>query len=53
MVTLEYNGVKMNDNNVPLVSILEFNSFLQEFQIHLDYVKVIKIGKVNVQSKLF
>ncbi len=53
MVTLENNGIKMNDNQVPLISILEFNSFLQEFQSNLDYVKVIKISKVNVQSKLF
>ncbi|MHA1526636.1 MAG: hypothetical protein ACTSQD_06360 [Promethearchaeota archaeon] len=53
MVTLENNGIKMNDNQVPLISILEFNSFLQEFQSNLDYVKIIKISKVNVQSKLF
>jgi len=53
MVTLENNGIKTNDNKVPLISILEFNSFLQEFQIHLDYVKVIKINSVNIQSKLF
>jgi hypothetical protein len=53
MVSLEDNGIKMNDNKVPLISILEFNSFLQEFQIHLDYIKIIKISKVNVQSKLF
>jgi len=53
MVTLEYNGIKMNDNHVPLISILEFNSFLQEFQMYLEHFKVIKISKVNVQSKLF
>lgn len=53
MITLEYNGIKMNDNKVPLVSIMEFNSFLQEFQIHLDYINNIKISKVNVQTKLF
>ena len=53
MVTLENNGIKSNDNQVPLISILEFNSFLQEFQSNLDYVKIIKISKVNVQSKLF
>jgi len=53
MVTLEYNGIKINDNQVPLISILEFNSFLQEFQMYLEHFSVIKINKVNVQSKLF
>jgi hypothetical protein len=53
MVTLENNGIKLNDNQVPLISILELNSFLQEFQIYLEYYKVIDIRNVNVQTQLF
>lgn len=53
MVTIEENHIKMNDNQVPLVSISTFNSFLQELPLNLQYFKSIKINKVNVQTQLF
>ena len=53
MVTIEENHIRMNDNQVPLVSISTFNSFLQELPLNLQYFKSIKINKVNVQTQLF
>ncbi len=53
MVTIENNHIKMNDNHVPLVSISNFNSFLQELQMNLEYFKKIKINRLNVQKQLF
>jgi len=53
MVTIEDNHIRMNDNQVPLVSISNFNSFLQEMSLNLQYFKTIKINKVNIQTQLF
>jgi len=53
IVTIEDNYIKMNDNQVPLVSISNFNSFLQELPLNLQYFKTIKINKVNIQTQLF
>ena len=53
MVTIEDNHIRMNDNQVPLVSISTFNSFLQELALNLDHFKTIRINKVNVQTQLF
>ena len=53
MVTIENNYIKMNDNQVPLVSISNFNAFLQELPLNLQYFKTIKINKLNVQTQLF
>ncbi len=52
MVTLEDNFNKLNDNQVPLVSIYYLNSFLQELERYLHYYKMIKIKSVNIQKKL-
>ncbi len=52
MVTLEDNGIRINDNQIPLVSISQFNAFLQEFQIYLDYYNIIEIKKVFIQKQL-
>jgi len=52
MVTIEDNSIKINDNQIPLVSIYEFNSFLQELTQNLHYFKTIQINKVSVQKKL-
>ncbi len=52
MVTLEDNSIKINNNQIPLVSIYELNSFLQELQNNLNYFKVIKINKINIQKRL-
>ncbi len=52
MVTIEDNSIKINDNQIPLVSIYEFNSFLQELPNNLHYFKTIQINKINVQKKL-
>jgi hypothetical protein len=43
MVTLEDNNIKLNDIQVPLVSIYELNAFLLELPKNLHYFKTIKI----------
>ena len=52
MVTLEDNGIKLNENQIPLVSIYEFNAFLQEFPNNLHYFKSVQVDKVVLQKKL-
>lgn len=52
MVSLEQNHVKFNENNVPLVSIYQFNSFLQELTTNMSYFKTIKINKLFIQKQL-
>ncbi|MFX0188538.1 MAG: hypothetical protein ACFE8A_12480 [Candidatus Hodarchaeota archaeon] len=52
MVTIEYNGIKINENQIPLVSISNFNAFLQEYDKYLDYYKMIEINKVSIQKQL-
>ena len=52
MVTIEDNRIKINDNQIPLVSIYEFNSFLQELPKNLHYFKTIQINKITVQKRL-
>ncbi|MFW9898766.1 MAG: hypothetical protein ACFFDO_05845 [Candidatus Thorarchaeota archaeon] len=52
MVTIEYNGIKINENQIPLVSINNFNAFLQEYDKYLDYYKMIEINKVSIQKQL-
>ncbi|MFX0082764.1 MAG: NERD domain-containing protein [Candidatus Hodarchaeota archaeon] len=46
MVTLEDNSIKLNENQIPLVSIYEFNVFLQEFPNYLHYFKSVQVNKV-------
>jgi hypothetical protein len=53
MVTLEDNFNKLNDNQVPLVSIYHLNAFLQELEKYLQYYKIIKINSINIQKTLF
>ncbi len=53
MVTLEDNSIKINNNQIPLVSIYELNSFLQELHKNLQYFKIIQINKIYVQKRLF
>ncbi|MHA1658939.1 MAG: hypothetical protein ACTSUT_07435 [Promethearchaeota archaeon] len=53
MVSLEDNSIKLNDNQVPLVSIYNFNAFLQELRKNLRHFKLIEINKINIQKQLF
>ncbi len=53
IVTLEDNRFRINENQIPLVSIYEINSFLQELQNNLSYFKTIQINKINIQKRLF
>ncbi len=53
MVTVEDNSIKLNNNQIPLVSIYELNSFLQELQKNLHYFKFLRINKINLQKSLF
>lgn len=52
MVTLEDNSIKLNENQIPLVSIYEFNAFLQELPNNLQYFKSIQIKEIERQNKL-
>ncbi|MFX0176104.1 MAG: NERD domain-containing protein [Candidatus Hodarchaeota archaeon] len=52
MVTLEDNSVRISENNVPLVGIYHFNSFLQELRINLQYFNIIKLSKIILQKQL-
>ncbi|MFX1500506.1 MAG: hypothetical protein ACFFDH_06020 [Promethearchaeota archaeon] len=52
MVTLENNSFRINENQIPLVSIYEMNSFLQELQNNISYFNKIQINKINIQKKL-
>ena len=52
MVTIEDNAKRMNENQIPIVSISKFNTFLQEYFKYLDYYKTIEISRVSIQTKL-
>ena len=52
MVTVEDNSIKINSNQIPLVSIYELNSFLQELHKNLCYFKIVKINKLSIQQRL-
>ena len=52
MVTVETNWIKINDNSVPLVAILNFNSFLQELSVNLQYFKTVMVEKISIQKQL-
>ena len=41
MVSLEQNFIRINDNNVPLVSIFQLNSFLQDLFLNISNYKTI------------
>jgi hypothetical protein len=45
MVSLEQNFFKMNENKIPLVSICQLNSFLQELFLNKNYFKTIEFSK--------
>jgi hypothetical protein len=52
MVTVESNWIKINENSVPLVAILNLNSFLQELSVNLPYIKTVKVDRISVQMQL-
>jgi len=47
IVTLEDNSNKLNYNQIPLVSIYEFNAFLQELPYNLQYFKKTQIDELS------
>jgi len=53
IVSIEDNAIRINENQIPLVSISEFNTFLQEYFKYLDYYKTIEINRVSIQTHLF
>lgn len=53
MVTLEDNSIKLSENQVPLVSIYEFNTFLQELLNNLQYFKVVQVPKISKSGKCY
>lgn len=52
-VSLESNWIKINDNSIPLVSIQNLNSFLQELRFNLEYFKTIEVNRIGIQKQLF
>ncbi|MFX1301969.1 MAG: hypothetical protein ACFE9X_01295 [Promethearchaeota archaeon] len=52
MATLEDNSIKINANQIPLVSINELNSFLQELQNNLQYFRIVKINRIIQQKRI-
>ncbi|MFW9829419.1 MAG: hypothetical protein ACFFEY_17730 [Candidatus Thorarchaeota archaeon] len=52
MVTLEDSSIKINNNQIPIVSIYELNSFLQELYNNTIYFKTITINHIFVQKSL-
>ncbi|TFG08246.1 MAG: hypothetical protein EU539_02895 [Promethearchaeota archaeon] len=53
MVTLEDNGIKLNDIQVPLVSISNLNAFLQEIFRFCHLYRTIRVKKIVLQKRLF
>ncbi len=53
MCTFEESGYKLNNQQIPLVSIAKLNAFIQELPRTLDYFKTIKVKRINVQKTLF
>jgi hypothetical protein len=52
MVTLEDNSIKLNENEVPLVSIFELNAYLHELPNIMHFFKSIKVTKLYTQKKI-
>jgi len=52
IVSAEENSIRINENQVPIVPITNFNAFLQEYQKYLYYYKVVEIKKINIQKQL-
>ena len=52
VVTLEDNSIKLNENQVPLVSIYELNAYLQELPNIRHFFKLVKITKLNTQVNI-
>jgi hypothetical protein len=52
MVTLEDSGCKLNENQIPLVSIYNLNNFLLNLEKHIHLFKNIEIKSVNIQKQL-
>ena len=46
------NRSKINDNQVPIVSISQLTSFIHELPMNLQYFRVVKINKVSIQKQL-
>ncbi len=46
IVTQENNYIKLNDDQVPLVSIYELNAFLDELPNNLHYFKTVQVDRV-------
>ncbi len=53
MVTLEDNTSRFNEQNIPLVSIYQFNAFLQEFYLNLPHFCKVKVNRLSYQAQLF
>ncbi|MFX0072973.1 MAG: hypothetical protein ACFFAO_17995, partial [Candidatus Hermodarchaeota archaeon] len=53
MVTLEENGNKLNDIQIPLVSVSNLNAFIQELDRYFHLFKTVEIKTLNIQKNLF
>ncbi|MBN1800052.1 MAG: hypothetical protein JW891_01010 [Candidatus Lokiarchaeota archaeon] len=52
MISLEDNYLPLNENNIPLVSIYRFNSFLNELNLNLQTYKHVMVNKISLQKQL-
>ncbi len=52
IVTLEDNDIKINSNQIPLVSIYELNSFLHELHNNLKFFRTLQVNKVVIQRSI-
>ncbi|TXT53479.1 MAG: hypothetical protein BAJALOKI2v1_950010 [Promethearchaeota archaeon] len=52
MVTFEESGYKLNNKQIPLVSIAQLNSFVQELSRTMECFKTIQVDKVSIQKKI-
>ena len=50
IVTIEENSCRLNENQIPLISISKLNGFLQELYKYLEYYKTIEINKISIQK---
>ncbi|MHA1687767.1 MAG: hypothetical protein ACTSYC_00595 [Promethearchaeota archaeon] len=53
IVTLEHNTSRFNEKNIPLVSIFQFNAFLQELYLNLPHFYKVEIKSLTYQTQLF
>ena len=52
IVTIEENSYRLNENQIPLISISKLNGFLQELYKYLEFYNIVEIKKISVQKPI-